>query len=391
MSDKFPALAASSSSEEQDPLALLYSYLPLDGSAAMEGDLRMGGLGISSVRTIDLWARSSNDESPSGLRFAHKNTHRDVWIEVSHESGSTTNDEGNVSIYADQVRFFPVNVGTTTEATLCFGSDFNTGIYSNVADTLNLSAGGVEMLRLTEATTDQILLGVAGTATVPALTWISDTDTGLSNTSADVLDLVAGGVQMLSLIESTNDQIALGPVGSTTVPALTAVGDLNTGWSWHTADTMGAIIGGTEALTIDATTKMSGAWTDYAVAWTSSGTQPAIGNGVLIGSYSKIGRTVNLKIRIKMGSTTTYGTGYYSFSLPVTAAAAYNDATSGGEIGSAFFLDTGVAWRDGFSVIQTTTTLACYHVSVGQVSATGPHTWGNTDEWNMSITYESAA
>ena len=42
MSEAFPALAAGVG-EEQDPLTLLYGYLPLDGSEAMQGDLDMGG------------------------------------------------------------------------------------------------------------------------------------------------------------------------------------------------------------------------------------------------------------------------------------------------------------------------------------------------------------
>jgi len=68
------------------------------------------------------------------------------------------------------------------------------------------------------------------------------------------------------------------------------------------------------------TATQQGAWTSYTVTWTSSGTAPAKGNGTMVGYYSKIGRQVTVKIEFNSGSTTTFGTGYYSFSLPFAAA-----------------------------------------------------------------------
>lgn len=62
------------------------------------------------------------------------------------------------------------------------------------------------------------------------------------------------------------------------------------------------------------------AWTSYTPTWTSSGTAPALGNGTLVGRHMKIGRTVHYQINLVMGSTTTYGTGNYSFDLPATSA-----------------------------------------------------------------------
>lgn len=68
------------------------------------------------------------------------------------------------------------------------------------------------------------------------------------------------------------------------------------------------------------TATQQGAWTSYPVTWTSSGTAPAKGNGTLVGYYSKIGRQVTVKIEFNSGSTTTFGTGYYTWSLPFAAA-----------------------------------------------------------------------
>ncbi|KOG81231.1 MULTISPECIES: hypothetical protein [Streptomyces] len=63
------------------------------------------------------------------------------------------------------------------------------------------------------------------------------------------------------------------------------------------------------------------AWTAYTPTFTSSGTAPVLGNGVLGGRYMKVGRTVHLSITLTWGSTTTPGSGNLSFSLPTPAAA----------------------------------------------------------------------
>lgn len=68
------------------------------------------------------------------------------------------------------------------------------------------------------------------------------------------------------------------------------------------------------------------AWTTYSVAWTAGTTNPTIGNGSLYGSYIQIGKTVNFRVAVVFGTTTTFGSGAYSISLPVTAK---NDILSG--------------------------------------------------------------
>lgn len=57
-------------------------------------------------------------------------------------------------------------------------------------------------------------------------------------------------------------------------------------------------------------------WISYTPTWSAQSTAPSLGNGSLIGRYMKIGRTVYVFIRLTVGSTTTFGTGSWSFSLP---------------------------------------------------------------------------
>jgi hypothetical protein len=71
----------------------------------------------------------------------------------------------------------------------------------------------------------------------------------------------------------------------------------------------------------------NGAWTSYTPTWTGATTNPVINNGTLAGYYSQIGKTVFCSIEVLAGSTTTYGSGAYSWALPVTALA-LSDSTA---------------------------------------------------------------
>jgi len=72
---------------------------------------------------------------------------------------------------------------------------------------------------------------------------------------------------------------------------------------------------------LDSTLKpiFESAWTSYTPTWKASLTEPSLGNGTLVGAYQKIGKTCFFGILLKVGSTTTGGTGGYSFALPATA------------------------------------------------------------------------
>lgn len=64
----------------------------------------------------------------------------------------------------------------------------------------------------------------------------------------------------------------------------------------------------------------SGAIT-YTPAWTAVTSNPAIGNGTITGRYwRRRDKLVTVEIIITTGTTTTYGSGAYLFSLPVNAA-----------------------------------------------------------------------
>ncbi|NJP33678.1 hypothetical protein [Micromonospora thermarum] len=71
-------------------------------------------------------------------------------------------------------------------------------------------------------------------------------------------------------------------------------------------------------------------WTTYTPSWTSTGTWPTLGNGVLLGKWRYLDEErVHIRIALRPGSTTTFGTGQYQFWLPpgIPAAAGAPDPT----------------------------------------------------------------
>jgi hypothetical protein len=57
-------------------------------------------------------------------------------------------------------------------------------------------------------------------------------------------------------------------------------------------------------------------WVAWTPLWKAATTQPVLGNGTLTGRYALLNKTVHFVLVLKMGSTTTYGSGFYYFSLP---------------------------------------------------------------------------
>lgn len=123
----------------------------------------------------------------------------------------------------------------------------------------------------------------------------------------------------------------------------------------------------------------------YTPAWTSTGTAPSLENGTLNGVYWREGRMVRLKISFVAGSSTTFGTGTWSFSIPKTAFA-------GISVGSALLTDTTTAFYGATSHIGSgASTVQVFGYNVGaSIGASNPFTWASTDRLSIDIVYPIA-
>jgi hypothetical protein len=135
---------------------------------------------------------------------------------------------------------------------------------------------------------------------------------------------------------------------------------------------------------------MQAAWTSYTPVWTGSTTNPVIGNGSIVGKYRQAGsagKTIQFRVAITMGSTTTYGAGNYSISLPPFALASLAEPLpliSGlcrDEGSSLFYL--------GIAIPFSTTTVSVVTNGATVITPTTPFTWAVTDVLRVAGTYES--
>lgn len=134
-----------------------------------------------------------------------------------------------------------------------------------------------------------------------------------------------------------------------------------------------------------------GAWQAYTPTWGSTGTAPAIGNGTLSGRFVQIGKLIVFTIHWAAGSTTTFGTGQYTFTFPVTSATApggvvarvysfdssagnFNMANALHSISTVFNIQYPLTWPSGAQTSYTNTT---------------PFTWATSDTIDISGSYEA--
>jgi len=144
------------------------------------------------------------------------------------------------------------------------------------------------------------------------------------------------------------------------------------------------------ALTSSYTTAFDGAWASYSPSWTSDGTQPVLNNGTLTGKYKQIGKTVFVRVKLLIGTTTNTGTGTWYFSLPVNAA------TAEAIIMPATLLDDTVSWYQATvngAYGNFTDKTALIHDTQGSgsvsVTSTTPFIWGSPDSLQFNGSYEA--
>jgi len=115
------------------------------------------------------------------------------------------------------------------------------------------------------------------------------------------------------------------------------------------------------------------AFFNYTPAWTSTGTAPALVNGTLGGCFQVYGDMCSVSARFVAGSSTTFGTGVYSFSYPITEA----DLGISTYPGLAWAFDASTGSYPGFWRAQNVGQLATVPTTFW--SNTVPFTWNSTD------------
>ena len=137
-----------------------------------------------------------------------------------------------------------------------------------------------------------------------------------------------------------------------------------------------------------------GKWQSHTVSWTAATTNPSIGNGTLTGRYIVIGKLCTYVLGLVMGTTTTYGSGNWAFSLPINAV----NIAGINFYGVAHLRKVGTANYERIAQISPSLSATVINTftdptpgsNSSNISATVPFTWGNGSTLNFEITYEIA-
>ena len=119
----------------------------------------------------------------------------------------------------------------------------------------------------------------------------------------------------------------------------------------------------------------------FTPTWSSTGTAPDLGNADVRCEYTRRGMYIRAKYFIKFGTTTTFGTGTYKFSIPVNR---YTSTTT---------MFVGVALlKDRAGVVETLfqssdDSIRPFDGSGNAMTPTAPVTWASTDVLCMDIEY----
>lgn len=132
-----------------------------------------------------------------------------------------------------------------------------------------------------------------------------------------------------------------------------------------------------------------GAWQTYTPTWTAATTNPVLNNGTIAGRYLRQGRLVTVQIKLTMGSSTTYGSGNWLFSLP---SGTDQETTATFPLGVAAMGDASpVARYTGVVEVNNSTTVLVMNNNTGTaVTAAVPITWAQSDTLYLQFQYEAA-
>lgn len=124
------------------------------------------------------------------------------------------------------------------------------------------------------------------------------------------------------------------------------------------------------------------AWTVYSTSWTGASVNPVLNNGTLSMRYAKVGRLVDVRLSLSIGSTTTLGTGTWSFSLPF--ASAVSPYITGNAVAGLSTYYYGSPQVSGSSVV------AFFNNGVLMTNAS-PGAWATGNTLDMTFVYESTS
>lgn len=150
-----------------------------------------------------------------------------------------------------------LDAGTATLPAINFTLDTNTGIYNNAADQLSFTTGGSSKMTVTNnVVTLARPIGLPNSSPSSlALYFNNDPDTGLCGNNANQLSIVTGGIERLILGPTVTTSINLnqGLNGTLAAPSYSFTADTDTGLYSSAANNLDVAVGGLNRLNVSST------------------------------------------------------------------------------------------------------------------------------------------
>lgn len=129
-------------------------------------------------------------------------------------------------------------------------------------------------------------------------------------------------------------------------------------------------------------------WTAYTPSWTGASSNPVLNNGTLVGRYRRVtgADLVTVEVRLTIGTTTTFGSGAWWMTVPVTPSA----TATLNAVGPCYTLDSGTLDKAAIVVFEDNTKVKFVSATAGVFQPTVPQTFANGDQIRWKIDYEPA-
>lgn len=130
----------------------------------------------------------------------------------------------------------------------------------------------------------------------------------------------------------------------------------------------------------------SGRYTSFTPTWKADSADPAIGNGTLVGYKKYVGDELHIRILMKAGSTTTFGTGLWYFVLPDSKTYRFDESVAQERVivGNCYVDDVGASLITGTAFIEVSANAANVRL-VRDYTASNLFSSSNPMTWNASL------
>ena len=129
-------------------------------------------------------------------------------------------------------------------------------------------------------------------------------------------------------------------------------------------------------------------WQAYDAEWRATGSNPAIGDGSIVGRFRRLGTRVEVNVTVTCGSTTTFGSGSYVVTMPPNCAG--RNVTNGTQNGHLTMFVGASSYPGNVQLLPGGTDMHLIHASSPQANAspTVPGTWANGDRFVITAEFE---